>query len=51
MADLLTEALASGAARIQGIAAAVDARRLGLPLAQELSAYLRGLEPARWRMC
>jgi arginine deiminase len=46
MSDLLTEALASGAARIQGIAAAVDARRLGLPLAQELSAYLRGLEPA-----
>ena len=46
MADLLTEALASGAARIQGIAAAVDARRLGLPLAQELSAYLRGLAPA-----
>ena len=46
MADLLTEALASGAARIQGIAAAVDARRLGLPLAQELSAYLRGLTPA-----
>lgn len=46
MADLLTEALNSGAARIQGISAAVDARRLGLPLAQELSAYLRGLEPA-----
>ena len=46
MADLLTEALASGAARIQGIAAAVDARRLGLPLAQELSAYLRGLAAA-----
>lgn len=46
LADLLTEALASGAARMQGIAAAVDARRLGLPLAQELSAYLRTLEPA-----
>lgn len=46
LSDLLTEALASGAARIQGIAAAVDAQRLGLPLAQELSAYLRGLEPA-----
>ncbi|MCX2931152.1 arginine deiminase [Mycobacterium sp. CVI_P3] len=45
MSDLLTEALASGAARMQGIAAAVDARRLGLPLAQELSAYLRSLEP------
>ncbi|BBY65069.1 arginine deiminase [Mycolicibacterium helvum] len=46
MSDLLTEALSSGAARMQGIAAAVDARRLGLPLAQELSAYLRSLEPA-----
>jgi arginine deiminase len=45
MSDLLTEALGSGAARMQGIAAAVDARRLGLPLAQELSAYLRSLEP------
>jgi arginine deiminase len=45
--DLLIEALAvSGAARIQGITAAVDATRLGLPLAQELSAYLRGLDPA-----
>jgi arginine deiminase len=32
---------------MQGVAAAVDARRLGVPLAQELSAYLRGLEPAR----
>jgi arginine deiminase len=46
MSELLTEALSSGAARIQGISAAVDARRLGLPLAQELSAYLRSLEPA-----
>ncbi|MBU3750067.1 MAG: arginine deiminase [Mycobacterium sp.] len=46
LADLLTEALVSGAARIQGIAAAVDARRLGPLLAQELSAYLRGLQPA-----
>jgi arginine deiminase len=46
LADLLTEALESGAARMQGIAAAVDARRLGTPLAQELSAYLRGLDPA-----
>jgi arginine deiminase len=46
LADLLTEALASGAARMHGIAAAVDARRLGHPLAQELSEYLRGLEPA-----
>ncbi|HEX3548566.1 MAG TPA: arginine deiminase [Mycobacterium sp.] len=47
LADLLTEALAkSGAARMHGIAAAVDTRRLGVPLAQELSAYLRTLEPA-----
>ncbi len=46
LADLLVEALASGAARIQGIAAAVDGRRLGHPLAQDLSAYLRGLAPA-----
>jgi arginine deiminase len=45
LGDLLTEALASGAARMQGIAAAVDARRLGHPLAQELSEYLRGLDP------
>jgi arginine deiminase len=46
LADLLTEALShSGAARMQGVAAAVDARRLGAPLAQELSAYLRGLDP------
>ncbi|MET0457556.1 MAG: arginine deiminase [Mycobacterium sp.] len=44
LADLLTEALASGAARMHGIAAAVDSRRLGLPLAQELSAYLRTLD-------
>jgi arginine deiminase len=43
LADLLTEALASGAARMHGISAAVDNRRLGLPLAQELSAYLRTL--------
>ena len=45
LSDLLAEALASGAARIHGIAAAVDSRRLGQPLAQELSAYLRGLPP------
>jgi arginine deiminase len=45
LADLLTQALASGAARMHGIAAAVDGRRLGHPLAQELSEYLRGLEP------
>ena len=46
LSELLTEALVSGAARMHGVAAAVDARRLGAPLAQELSAYLRGLEPA-----
>ena len=46
LADLLIEALASGAARMQGIAAAVDGRRLGPHLAQELSVYLRGLQPA-----
>lgn len=43
VADLLCEALASGAARVQGIAAAVDSRRLGVQLAQELSGYLRTL--------
>jgi arginine deiminase len=46
LGDLLTEALASGAARMHGISAAVDSRRSGLPLARELSAYLRTLEPA-----
>ena len=47
LADLLTEALSkSGAARMHGIAAAVDPRRLGMPLAQELSTFLRTLEPA-----
>ncbi len=45
LADLLTEALDSGAARMHGISAAVDARRLGVPLAQELSTYLRTLPP------
>jgi arginine deiminase len=45
LGELLAEALQSGAARIQGIAAAVDSRRLGVPLAQELSAYLRSLAP------
>ncbi|MDH6198888.1 arginine deiminase [Mycobacterium frederiksbergense] len=45
LGDLLTEALAGGAARMHGISAAVDARRLGAPLAHELSAYLRTLEP------
>ncbi len=46
LGELLIEALASGAARVQGIAAAVDARRLGPALAGELSEYLRGLPPA-----
>lgn len=46
LGDLLAQALASGAARMHGISAAVDARRLGVPLAHELSAYLRTLEPA-----
>lgn len=46
VSDLLAEALDSGAARMQGIAAAVDNRRLGAPLAAELSAYLRTLAPA-----
>jgi len=45
LSDLLVQALDSGAARMQGIAAAVDARRLGLALAQELSAHLRTLQP------
>ena len=45
LADLLTEALSSGAARMQGIAAAVNARKLGHQLAEELSQYLRGLNP------
>lgn len=45
LGDLLTEALAkSGAARMHGISAAVDSRRLGAPLAQELAAYLRTLD-------
>lgn len=46
LGDLLAEALESGAARIQGIAAAVDGRRLGVPLVQELAGYLRTLAPA-----
>jgi arginine deiminase len=46
LSDLLTEALASGAARMHGISAAVDSRRLGLPLAAELASYLRSLEAA-----
>jgi arginine deiminase len=46
LGDLVAEALHSGAARMHGISAAVDSHRLGPPLAQELSAYLRTLEPA-----
>ena len=47
LSDLLTEALvASGAARMQGIAAAVDPRRLGHALAEDLAGYLRGLPAA-----
>ncbi|MEV6767477.1 arginine deiminase [Nocardia sp. NPDC051030] len=42
LADLLTETISvSGAARIQGISGAVDARRLGYGLADELAAHLR----------
>ena len=45
LGELLTEALAkSGAARMHGISAAVDARRLGAPLARELATYLRTLD-------
>ncbi|MEV0244994.1 arginine deiminase [Nocardia sp. NPDC050712] len=47
LADLLAETLeVSGAARIQGITSAVDARKLGHALADELAAFLRGV-PAR----
>jgi arginine deiminase len=47
LSEVLTEALTvSGAARMQGISAAVDPRRLGHPLAQELAAHLRTVEPA-----
>ncbi|WP_197378403.1 arginine deiminase [Mycolicibacterium mengxianglii] len=46
LSQLLTEALASGAARMHGISAAVDARRLGVPLARELATYLRTLDAA-----
>ncbi|WP_067449721.1 arginine deiminase [Nocardia alba] len=46
LAELLTETLsASGAARIQGISAAVDARRLGHGLADQLAAELRKFDP------
>ena len=44
LANVLTETLAaSGAARMQGIAAAVDPRRLGHALAGDLATYLRGI--------
>lgn len=47
LGDLLAETIAhSGAARIQGIAAAVSARRLGTHLAEDLATHLRGLSPA-----
>ncbi|MEV6277891.1 arginine deiminase [Nocardia sp. NPDC051832] len=47
LSDLLAETLeVSGAARIQGISSAVDARKLGHQLADELAAFLRGV-PAR----
>ncbi|RJO76361.1 arginine deiminase [Nocardia panacis] len=47
LADLLAETLAaSGAARVQGITGAVDPRRLGHALAEELAAYLRGVPAA-----
>ncbi|MEH3154672.1 MAG: arginine deiminase [Gordonia paraffinivorans] len=45
LGDLLIETMqTSGAARMQGIAAAVSARRLGPHLAAELAAYLRGVD-------
>ncbi|MGF6888856.1 arginine deiminase [Nocardia sp. GAS34] len=44
LADLLTQTLAvSGAGRSMGITAAVDARRVGYALAEELKAHLRGV--------
>ncbi|MBT0566642.1 arginine deiminase [Williamsia sp. CHRR-6] len=47
LGELLVETIGlSGAARMQGIAAAVSARRLGHHLAQELSEHLRTLPPA-----
>lgn len=50
LSDLLTETIGvSGAARIQGISGAVDARRLGHALADELAAYLRTVPPPSWR--
>ncbi len=47
LATLLTEAMTvSGAARMQGISAAVNERRLGRALAHDLSAHLRGVPAA-----
>jgi arginine deiminase len=44
LGDLLTETLhVSGAARVQGVSAAVDPRRLGIGLAKELATYLRSI--------
>ncbi|MGU3432050.1 arginine deiminase [Actinomycetes bacterium M1A6_2h] len=44
LGDLLTETLTvSGAARVQGVSAAVDPRRLGFGLAKELATYLRSI--------
>ena len=50
--DLLTEALSSGAARMHGISAAVDARRLGS--ASGARAFGLPAQPRpgrRWHMC
>lgn len=46
LGDLLAQALASGAARMHGISAAVEPRRLGVLLSQQLSAHLRALDAA-----
>ena len=49
LGDLVAEALHSGG-RMHGISAAVDSHRLGPPLAQELSAYLRTWNRPSWHM-
>ncbi|MDJ0393987.1 arginine deiminase [Rhodococcus sp. G-MC3] len=47
LADLLTQAMTtSGAARMQGISAAVNERRLGRALARDLASHLRGVPAA-----
>ena len=53
MSDLLTEALHhSGAARMQGVAAAVDARRLGAPSGARAFGLPAGPGPGRrWPTC